>query len=63
MPCRGARFGPPDHVRPAAPAFSDTLNVPLTPCYGSAFSCYSGTQVPLFFTVVAVDNRGNTSLY
>ena len=52
-----------DHVRPPSPVLDVMIPVPLPSCGSGAIACRTGLQAPLFFTVVAVDNRGNTSLY
>ena len=52
-----------DHVRPPSPVLDVTIPVPLPSCGSGAIACRTGLQAPMFFTVVAVDNRGNTSLY
>ena len=45
-----------DHVNPPSP-------VTIPPCQDTAAFCDASSSPPLFYTVVAVDNRGNTSLY
>ncbi len=52
-----------DHVKPGSPALQARLLATLPPCEGTAVYCDSSGQKPLFYTAVAVDNRGNTSLY
>ncbi|MCX7829608.1 MAG: fibronectin type III domain-containing protein, partial [Acidobacteria bacterium] len=54
-----------DHINPSntvSPLNPLLLPVPLPSCEGAVY-CDSSTSPPLFYTVVAVDNRGNTSLY
>jgi len=54
-----------DHINPSntvSPMNPALLSVPLPSCEGAVY-CDSSTTPPLFYTVVAVDNRGNTSLY
>ncbi|MCI4398355.1 MAG: fibronectin type III domain-containing protein, partial [Acidobacteria bacterium] len=51
-----------DHVKPSSPTFLATL--PSAAPGSTVTHCDdSGALPPLFYTVVAVDNRGNTSLY
>lgn len=50
-----------DHVRPSSYAFLAQMSA-AAPGSTVAYCDGSGTA-PLFYTVVAVDNRGNTSLY
>jgi len=52
-----------DHVRPPAPVLQATVPADLPTCEGTALVCDGTTAPPLFYTVVAVDRRGNTSLY
>ncbi len=52
-----------DHVSPPSPSLVATLPPALPPCEGTAVFCDASSSPPLFYTVVAVDNRGNTSLY
>lgn len=55
-----------DHIAPTNsvyPMNPSLLSVPLPSCEGGAVFCDSSTTPLLFYTVVAVDNRGNTSLY
>jgi len=52
-----------DHVRPPSPVLSATVLASLPACEGTAVFCDGTTSPPLFYTVVAVDRRGNTSLY
>ncbi|MFB3850588.1 MAG: C25 family cysteine peptidase [Acidobacteriota bacterium] len=55
-----------DHISPSnavSPLNPMLLSVPLPSCEEGAVYCDSSTSPPLFYTVVAVDNRGNTSLY
>ncbi len=55
-----------DHISPSnsvAPLNPVSFTVPLPSCEGGAVYCDTSTSPPLFYTVVAVDNRGNTSLY
>lgn len=51
------------HVQVASPTLLTQVPAALTPCEGSAVLCDSTAAIPLFYTVVAVDRRGNTSLY
>jgi len=54
-----------DHIAPPDYVFLaeiDPADVATPPCEGAVYCDDSGT-VPLFYTVVAVDNRGNTGLY
>lgn len=55
-----------DHINPSntiPPLNPVLLSVPLPSCETGAVYCDTSTSPPLFYTVVAVDNRGNTSLY
>ncbi len=52
-----------DQVNPPSPILAATLSPSLPTCEGSAVFCDGGASQPLNYTVVAVDNRGNTSLY
>lgn len=55
-----------DHVSPASPVLTVNLGPSLdkSSCDGGmAVYCDSSTDPPMLYTVVAVDNRGNTSLY
>jgi hypothetical protein len=55
-----------DHIAPASPLLSVDIDaaVPSSACDGgTAVYCDSSTSPPLLYTVIAVDNRGNTSLY
>jgi len=64
-------FPPPmtsskDHVAPSSPSLTVNLSpaLPTSSCDGgTAVYCDSSTSPPLLYTVIAVDNRGNTSLY
>jgi hypothetical protein len=61
-------FAPPmtssaQHVRPPSPLLAVTLPAHLPACEPGAVYCYGASDAPLLYTVVAVDNRGNTSLY
>ena len=50
-----------DHVKPSSPTFLATL--PSAAPGSTVTYCDGSGAAPLFYTVVAVDNRGNTSLY
>lgn len=52
-----------DPMYPISPLNPVHLYPPLSYCEENAYYCDSSTSPPLFYTVVAVDNRGNTSLY
>ena len=55
-----------DHISPTnpiSPLNPAVLTVPLSTCEDGAYYCDSSTSPPIFYTVVAVDNRGNRSLY
>ncbi len=54
---------PSDHVRPGAPSLSVQLLASLPACESGAVYCDAATAPPMAYTVVAVDARGNTSLY
>jgi hypothetical protein len=58
-------ISPADHVSPApARTFIKVTLLPGLPaCEGTAVYCDNNQIKPICYTVVAVDNRGNTSLY
>ena len=54
-----------DHVRPSPYVFLESIGpiLPHDSCTGTAVYCDTRANIPLFYTVIAVDNRGNTSRY
>lgn len=55
-----------DHISPTntiSPLNPAVLAVPLSSCENGGYYCDSSTSPPIFYSVVAVDNRGNRSLY
>ncbi len=50
-----------DHVKPSSYAFLGTL--PAAAPGATVTYCDGSGAIPIFYTAVAVDNRGNTSLY